>query len=141
MKKSTKVVVTALIVNNKNQVLLQQRFDPEDALAHMKWEFPGGGVEYGESLEEALRREVKEESGLDIEIRQLIPTCESHIWGGPKEKTHVLFFCFVARMTGGILKPLVSEVHKAEWVDIKKAATYDLLPGNKHFIELLPKYL
>ena len=51
-----------IIVDNNGRVLLQKRNNFGD------WGFPGGALEFGESLEEALLREVKEETGIDISI-------------------------------------------------------------------------
>jgi 8-oxo-dGTP diphosphatase len=57
--------VTALITNDADQILIQ--LSPRRG-----WEFPGGRVEEGEDLIEALTREIKEESGLDVEVGPLI---------------------------------------------------------------------
>ncbi len=54
------------ILNQDNEVLLQKRGDKN------KWGFPGGALEIGESIEECAIREVKEETGLDVEIEYLI---------------------------------------------------------------------
>ena len=53
----------------KGQILLLQKKDPT---ANFPWELPGGGVEFGESREEAVRREVAEEAGVDIEVLSMI---------------------------------------------------------------------
>jgi mutator protein MutT len=55
------------IVNDKGEILLQKRSDNEEL-----WGFPGGAVELGESIEEAMLREVKEETGLDVKVDGLI---------------------------------------------------------------------
>ena len=68
MEKKSKLVVLGLIENQNNEYLLSQRYDPDVPEAHLKWDFPGGTNEFGESLEETLEREVLEETGLKIEI-------------------------------------------------------------------------
>lgn len=58
--------VAGCIFNNKGEILLQRRQDKN------KWGFPGGAIELGESAEIAIKREVKEETGLDVEVLNLI---------------------------------------------------------------------
>ena len=54
------------IFNDNGEVLLQRRADSN------KWGFPGGAIELGEAPEDAVRREVKEETGLEVEVGDLI---------------------------------------------------------------------
>ena len=58
--------VTAAIIINDGKILIAQR--AEDQKLAGKWEFPGGKVEFGETPEECLKREIKEELGIKIEV-------------------------------------------------------------------------
>lgn len=58
----------ALIKNDEGKVLAQLRNDPSFVKAHNKWELPGGKVDPGETYEQAVVREAKEETGFDVEI-------------------------------------------------------------------------
>jgi A/G-specific adenine glycosylase len=64
--------VTAAVINHNGQVLIAQR--PPEGLLGGLWEFPGGKQEAGETLADCLRREIKEELDLEIEVGQLIST-------------------------------------------------------------------
>ena len=68
------VVAAAIFQNDK--VLCVQRADHEREYISLKWEFPGGKVEVGESREEALVREIREELSVDIEVSELLMTVE-----------------------------------------------------------------
>ena len=62
--------VVAAVIRSEQRVLIARR-SPEKSMGG-KWEFPGGKVEPGESHETALRREIEEEFGVDIEVGELI---------------------------------------------------------------------
>ena len=78
------------------------------------WLLPGGGVEQGEDLHQAIIRELKEETSLDVKPRQLLFVCESI----SPEGRHVLHVCFKCDQIGGDLK-----VHKDE--RLKDALFFD----------------
>lgn len=61
------VTVYGAIFNEKGEVLIVRRA-PHDMHPNM-WELPGGSLEYGEKVDEAVKREVKEEVGLDVKVR------------------------------------------------------------------------
>ncbi len=65
-RKPPQVVVTAAVITRGEEVLLAQR--PPDGLLGNLWEFPGGKLEPGESLEAALQREIREELGVEIRV-------------------------------------------------------------------------
>lgn len=58
----------AFIVNEENDTIFLMHKGSKDILNPGKWEIPGGKMEFGETTTETFKREVKEESGLDIEV-------------------------------------------------------------------------
>ena len=130
--------VIALICNEEGSILLQKRHDPSIPESHGKWEFPGGGVEFGETLKEALQRECKEEIGCEVTIGRLLPMVISHVWGH-KDGSSVQVFvaCFECRLRNGTPRPSNEEVSEVRWVKKGEVAEYDTLPGEKEFIDLL----
>ena len=82
-------------VNNK--VLLSQRNQPQTPYAHDKWQFPGGGMEFGEDPIETVKREVKEETGIDIELLSEKPVLHSSNLSMPEEDIHLVVLGFPAR--------------------------------------------
>ncbi|XP_074495721.1 8-oxo-dGDP phosphatase NUDT18 [Sebastes fasciatus] len=109
LRKTVTYIVCAVIFNEKEEVLMVQEAKQE---CYKQWYLPAGRVEVGESLEEALRREVKEEAGFDCEPITLLLIQEQ----GPQW----IRFVFLAKVTGGSLKSLSAadqESLQASWWD------------------------
>ncbi|NJC26703.1 (deoxy)nucleoside triphosphate pyrophosphohydrolase [Neolewinella antarctica] len=68
--------VVAAVIQHAGQILCVQRGVGEHAYVSEKWEFPGGKVEAGESNEEALAREIREELHLDIVVAEFLMTID-----------------------------------------------------------------
>lgn len=99
-----------------------------------QWEFPGGKIEEGESPEDALVREIKEELDTDIEVGNLIHTIEYDY-----PSFHLSMDCFLAKVNTGCL--VLKEAEAARW--LTKSELYDVqwLPADLSLIEILGKMM
>lgn len=93
------------------------------------WEFPGGKVESGESPEEALRREIREELEVDINVGDLIETIEYDY-----PSFHLSMKCFACTIAGG--SPHLLEHEAAKWLTSMQLGSVDWLPAD---VTLIPK--
>ena len=84
--------VGALIVNKEGKILLAKSHKWFD-----KYTLPGGHIELGETMEEALKREVREEVGLDIEVVEFLTMHEAIYAKEFYKKKHFIFFDFLCR--------------------------------------------
>ncbi len=100
------VGVGAMVFNDRSEVFLAQR-GPKAGNERGCWEFPGGRVEFGEKLADAIRREFREEYGADIEVMELL-TVNDHIL--PEEGQHWVSPTFLCRLVGG--DPQIQEPEK-----------------------------
>ena len=90
------------------------------------WLLPGGGVDYGETLGEALLREIKEETNLDTELGELVMVNDSI---PPDGHRHVVNLYFTARVTGGELrKGAESNLAELRFVPFEELETIEFYP-------------
>lgn len=128
------VAIVALVVKD-GKILISKRNDPANKKFHKKWEFPGGGVEHGETIHQSLRREVKEETGLKIEIGKPVPMIYMGTYRGRSGIGQLYVITYLCNPTGGRLAPHDQEVLQCRWIDPKDAKKYKMLPGNQRIIK------
>ncbi|MEV6553096.1 NUDIX domain-containing protein [Streptomyces sp. NPDC051597] len=115
------VAASAVVTDGQGRILLQRRRDND------LWALPGGGMDMNDSLPGAAVREVKEETGLDIEITGLVGTYTDprHIIAYSDGEVRRQFnVCFRGRVIGGTLE-ISDESTELRWV---KVAELDALP-------------
>ena len=116
------VAVGAVAVRDDGSLLLVRR---GKAPALGRWSLPGGRVEWAEVLSEALRREVAEETGLEVAPGQLAGLVERIL---PDEGFHYVILDYYVAVTGGTLRP-GSDVTDARWVLPSELASLELSDG------------
>jgi len=107
--------VGALILDDEGRVLLVKHIPQKGGFWAGKYIAPGGRLEVGEELEEGVRREVREETGLEIDIIRWLPPSE-RIVRGPDGSVwlHVIYLDVLARSRGGRFRP-GSDVGEGRW--------------------------
>ncbi|MBI3231766.1 MAG: NUDIX domain-containing protein [Candidatus Doudnabacteria bacterium] len=128
MKEQT-TIVAALIKNEKGEILIDRRNQPDIPEEHNKWEFIGGKIEFGESPENALIREVKEESGLDVKIVRLLPKILSQLWLNQKPQRQIIILTYECQVIGGEIKAKTDEILELKFVKQEEIKNYDCLPN------------
>jgi len=128
------VGVGTAILNEEGKLFITKR-GKESKNERGKWEFPGGSVEFGETFEQAIKREVKEEHGIEIEIIELLGICDHII---PNEHQHWVSPTYICKIKKGI--PQIIEPDKCEdigWFTIEEAEKLPLSIVTKYDISLL----
>lgn len=116
-------VVCAVILDDADRVLLAQR--PADKHLPLKWEFPGGKVEPGETPDAAISREIKEELGCELAILRALPRF-THQY----PRTLIEMIPFVCRLAPGSPPPHLHEHVAVAWVAREELQHYDLAPAD-----------
>lgn len=96
------------------------------------WEFPGGKVESGESPQEALRREIREELAMEIEVGELFETVEYDY-----PTFHLSMDCFLCKIKSGT--PVLLEHAAAKWLTPEELSSVEWLPADLGLIARLKK--
>lgn len=120
--------VVAGIIHLDDRILICQRHHSSKRFP-LKWEFPGGKVEAGESPRNAIIRELKEELGIDVSS---VSEMESYTFAYPGENDFCLHFFEVEKYSNTIQN---LQFENMAWLLPESIETYDLLDGDKPFIK------
>ena len=121
------IEVVAAVIHEENKIFATQRGYGEFKDG---WEFPGGKIETGETPEQALKREIKEELDTDIEVGELIDVVEHDY-----PTFHITMHCFWCKIKKGSLT--LKEHEAAKWVTVNELDTVDWLPADMGIIDLV----
>ncbi len=124
-------VVAALLVNDSRILVAKRKASDSHPSV---WEFPGGKVEQGESPAEALKREIKEELGMDIQVLERI---ESRDYVTPRGQPIRLSLYATQALSSEFS---LNEHEEARWVQFHELQQVEFLPGNQQFLPAIEKW-
>ena len=127
MNERKHIEVVAAIILRERRIFATQRGYGE---RKDWWEFPGGKIEPGESTEDALKREIREELTTEIEVDELLTTVEYDY-----PKFHLTMHCYLCTIISGDLSLLEHE--DARWLALDELDCVKWLPADKDVIEKL----
>jgi ADP-ribose pyrophosphatase YjhB (NUDIX family) len=112
--------VGAVVLDGERVLLIRRAHEPLKG----QWSLPGGGVELGETLEEAVCREVQEETGLRVEAGPIVEVLDRIMSDADgRIEHHFVLVDFVCRPLGGVLRS-ASDADAAEWVPLDSIDQY-----------------
>jgi nucleoside triphosphatase len=125
--------VGALILNRQGRILLAK-----SSKWHDRFTLPGGHIEPGETVEEALKREIREEVGLEIEIIRFLQFQEAIYSPEFIYRRHFIFLDFLCEARTDRVQVDNEEIQGFQWVDPQKALEMNVEPFSK---KTIAKYL
>lgn len=114
------IEVVAAVIKRENEIFITRRGYGE--FIDM-WEFPGGKIEEGESKEEALHREIKEELEIDIKNLEYLTTIEYDY-----STFHLTMHCFTCEMAGGEIH--LNAHNDAKWISVDELSNQKWVPAD-----------
>jgi ADP-ribose pyrophosphatase len=123
--------VGAIIISD-GQILLEKR---KNEPGKGKWSIPGGKVDLGETARQTVIREVKEETGLEVERPKLIDVVDNVTRDSDgKIEYHFVIIDYFVKLTGGILKA-ADDADELQWAPLDDAEKYDLTKTFREFLK------
>jgi ADP-ribose pyrophosphatase YjhB (NUDIX family) len=120
------------MIIHRGSILLSVRGKPP---SEGKWGLPGGAVEVGETLDEALVREVAEETGVAVRPLKLVAVLDSVARDDAgRVKYHYILFEYLCEYMGGEVHPS-SDAPDARWVPLSGLDSVDMMPATRRFVE------
>jgi len=120
--------VVAAIIQRDNRFLITQRLPSEKG--GLRWEFPGGKIDAGETPEQALKREIKEELGIDIAVKEFFA---ENVY--QYSDATIKIQTFRCRMLKGEIQKL--EINDFKWLTLDEMKEYDITEADLLMIEKL----
>lgn len=117
------VGVGGVVIQGESVLLIRRGREPLKG----EWSIPGGMLELGESLEEGVKREVLEETGMKVRPLEVLTVFDRIQKNGGRVQYHYVIVDYLCRATGGRLKS-ASDVLDARWVKREELARYKITP-------------
>lgn len=131
------VGVCAIIINDEGKIFLAKR-GKKAKNERGRWEFPGGTIEFGDTLRNTVIREMKEELGIEIEPGYQLHAIDHLI---PDEKQHWVASAFISKIVKGT--PKILEPEKCDaigWYGFEEVKKMDVTLAVREYIPILEKY-
>lgn len=126
------VIGVGAVLICKGKILLEKR---KGEPGRGKWSIPGGLVELGERIKETVIREVKEETGLDVESPELIDVVDNiSVDDDGRVRYHFVIADYFVKLKGGTLKA-ADDAEELRWVAFNQVEKYDLTKTFRGFFE------
>ncbi|OQY18839.1 MAG: DNA mismatch repair protein MutT [Desulfobacteraceae bacterium 4572_35.1] len=132
LQKHIKTSVVACIIDAERRILLTKRSIPP---FYGQWVMPGGKIDHGETIHQALKREVEEEVGLQVSVDSLIDVYE-HIGIGHREDHYIILYYRSTPQTFK-LNTNPDELSEARWFNASQLLDLDVPPGSRHILSIL----
>ena len=134
----TRIIVSAIIENGKGEILIGKKHSNRGVYLDA-WHIPGGGIEEGEGIEEGLKREIKEETNLeitDIKPIHFSDDVTTRIKDDQTEEIHMIFLEFECKAKTEDFSPS-DDLEVLKWILKSEIRNYKLTPPGEKLFKFL----
>ena len=133
LQKSVTVICACITKHGGQEILLSMRRAPGVSGLDGKWELPGGKIEFKETPEQTIVREINEELGLNVRPLRLLPYLHTNVWEYECFTQHVILACYECETEDNISQEASKN---AQWFRLDEIDFNSTLPGTKEFVSL-----
>lgn len=139
MANKTNYPVLAVVFDEEGKILMAQRNEARSNF-HRLWQFPGGGIEFGEDPKDAVVREVREETGLNVKLLSQHPFAFNY--SDPLTNSHIIVLGFVAKYVSGQIDTSKDRnTGDAQWFTYDEIDFAHCVPLTKELVDSAVAYL
>lgn len=130
-------VFDGVVFDKEGRILIDQRVGDGLEKVNGLWEVPGGKLEFGETPEQAIEREILEETGYRVVAKKLIPYTDVGTLEYPDKVQHTVVFYYVCELVDGdCMKVHDHKIGGSKWVKPEELGDYEFMFGNREAIEM-----
>lgn len=136
MEKKIIFVFKGIVFNQNDQILIDNRKESKLEVADGKWELPGGKIEFGETPEETVQREIYEETGYEVLVKEIVPYSNVSIWEYKDCMQHTVIFSYICELKHNKHMNIIDKgINEYKWINYSEIENYNFLPGAKEAIK------
>lgn len=136
-EQKTIYVFDGVVFDKDGRILIDQRVGDKLAKVNGLWEVPGGKLEFGETPEQAIRREILEEIGCKVKVKKLIPYTDVGTLEYPERLQHTVVFYYICELEDNdCIEVHDHKIGGFRWVRPEELDDYEFMFGNREAIEM-----
>ncbi len=133
-------VFDGVVFDKQGRILIDQRVGDGLEKVNGLWEVPGGKLEFGETPEQAIAREIREEIGCHVQAKKLIPYTDVGTLEYPNKLQHTVVFYYICELADeDCLEVHDHKIGGFRWIDPSELDNYHFMFGNREAIEMAIK--